>query len=238
MSATAAAVPPTEAPLSEGARILNTFIAPSKTFTDLRRNNNWWAPWILISIFGLLFMFVVQKQISFEQVSRNQIAHSSRADQFDKLPPDQQARQLSISVNITKYISYSLPVFNLLVWAIMLVSSQLVRTDRHVRPDLVLNIASPRLKRWMEVFNSLAGLVFCVGLTWYGWQVAVTALTIDEHSATDLGFPMWIYDAALPAGGFLMSIRYIIRLAMLLVSSSWKAMLARRPGDNELPATG
>ena len=126
----------------------------------------------------------------------------------------------------------------LLVWAIMLVSSQLVRTDRHVRPDLVLNIASTRLKRWMEVFNSLAGSVFCAGLTWYGWQVVATALTINEHSATDLGFPMWIYDAALPAGGFLMSIRYTIRLAMLLIASDWNAMLARRPGDGELPATG
>jgi hypothetical protein len=31
--------PVVEAPkLSEGARIVNTFIAPSKTFTDLRRN--------------------------------------------------------------------------------------------------------------------------------------------------------------------------------------------------------
>ena len=125
----------------------------------------------------------------------------------------------------------------LLIWAIMLVSSQLVHTDRHVRPDLVLNTVPPRLKRWMEVFNSLAGFVFCVGLTWYGWQVAASALTIDERSATDLSFPIWIYDAALPAGGFLMSIRYLMRLAMLLISSDWKAMLARRPGD-ELPATG
>ena len=126
----------------------------------------------------------------------------------------------------------------LLIWAIMLVSSQLVRTDRHVRPDLVLNIASPRLKRWMEVFNSFAGLVFCAGLAWYGWQVTATALTIDERSATDLSFPIWIYDAALPAGGFLMSLRYIIRLATLLISPAWNTMLARRPGDNELPATG
>lgn len=126
----------------------------------------------------------------------------------------------------------------LLVWAIMLVSSQLVRTDRHVRPDLVLNIASTRLKRWMEVFNSLAGFVFCAALTRYGWQVATSALSIDERSATDLGFPMWIYDAALPAGGLLMSLRYVIRLAMLLISSDSSAMLARRPGDNELPATG
>ena len=34
-------------PMSEGARIINTFIAPSKTFTDLRRSAAWWAPFLL-----------------------------------------------------------------------------------------------------------------------------------------------------------------------------------------------
>jgi C4-dicarboxylate transporter DctQ subunit len=126
----------------------------------------------------------------------------------------------------------------LLIWAIMIVSSQLVSTDGHVRPDLVLSLASGRMKRWIEVFNSLAGFVFCAALTWYGWCVVGTALTIDEHSATDLRFPMWIYDAALPAGGVLMSIRYIIRLARLLVSSNWNAALSRRPGAHELPGVG
>ncbi len=41
------------APLSEPARILNTFIAPSKTFTDLQRKSSWWAPWLLISIVSI-----------------------------------------------------------------------------------------------------------------------------------------------------------------------------------------
>ena len=79
--------PPGEPPLSEGARIINTFIAPSKTFTDLRRNANWWAPWLLISVFGLLFVFVMGKQIGFEQISKNSIAQSSRADQFENFLP-------------------------------------------------------------------------------------------------------------------------------------------------------
>ena len=83
-----------EAPrLSEGARILNTFIAPSKTFTDLRRNASWWGPWLLISICSLLFVYAMGRQIGFEQISKNQVAHSSRAEQFDKLPPEQQAKQ-------------------------------------------------------------------------------------------------------------------------------------------------
>jgi len=123
----------------------------------------------------------------------------------------------------------------LVIWAIMIVSSQLVRTDSHVRPDLVLNIAPPSLKRWMEVFNSVAAIVFCAALIWYGGQVVETALLIDEHSASDLRFPMWIYYAALPAGGFLMLARYVMRLVALVATSTWSAILSRQPGSHELP---
>jgi|SRR5579863_3793659 hypothetical protein len=102
---------PGPAPLSEGARIVNTFIAPSKTFTDIRRSASWWGPWLLISIFSLLFIWAMGKQIGFEQVSKNQVEHSSRAEQFDKLPADQQARQLQLSSKIVAIFSYGSPVF-------------------------------------------------------------------------------------------------------------------------------
>src|SRR5262249_5886188 len=109
----------------------------------------------------------------------------------------------------------------LVIWAIMIVSSQLVRADGHVRPDLVLNVVPPDAKRWMEAFNSIAAIAFCAALTWYGWQVVATAVLIDEHSASDLSFPMWIYYAALPAGGLLMSMRYFLRLAGLVSARKW-----------------
>ena len=35
----------------------------------------------------------MDRQIGFDQISRNEIAHSSRADQFDKLSADDQAKQ-------------------------------------------------------------------------------------------------------------------------------------------------
>jgi len=101
---------PEPAPLSQGARIVNTFIAPSKTFTDLRRNASWWAPWLLISIFSLLFVYAMGRQIGFDQISRNQIAHSSRAEQFDKLPPEQQTRQIQLSSKIARFFAYGSPV--------------------------------------------------------------------------------------------------------------------------------
>jgi hypothetical protein len=112
------AYPPESTPLSEGARIVNTFIAPSKTFTDLRRSASWWAPWLLISICSMLFIYAMGRQIGFEQISRNQVAHSSRAEQFEKLPADQQARQIRLSANIIRYFAYGSPVLILFYFLI------------------------------------------------------------------------------------------------------------------------
>jgi Yip1 domain len=114
---------PEPAPLSEGARIIDTFIAPSKTFTDLRRNASWWGPWILISVFSLLFVYAMGSKVGFEQISKNQIAHSSRADQFDKLPADQQASQLRVSSKIISIFAFGSPLmilFYFLIEAVVL----------------------------------------------------------------------------------------------------------------------
>jgi C4-dicarboxylate transporter, DctQ subunit len=131
-------------------------------------------------------------------------------------------------------ISYAEEVIvYLLIWAVMLVSSQLVRTDSHVRPDLVLNVVPARVARWMEIFNCLAAILFCGALVWYGREVVNIALLIDEHSASDLRFPMWVYYASLPAGGLLMLIRYAIRLTGLIGRDG--AILPHRAGAHELP---
>ena len=100
----------------------------------------------------------------------------------------------------------------LIVWAVFLASSQLVRTDGHVRPDLVLRLLPAQAQRVVEIFNCLVALVFCVGLVWLGYRIADSAFQFDDRSSTGLSFPMWIYYAALPAGGALMSARYLIRL--------------------------
>jgi len=103
-------------------------------------------------------------------------------------------------------------VVYLTVWAVFLASSQLVRTDGHVRPDIVLRLLPPQAQRWVEVFNCCVALVFCLGLVVCGFQVAQGSYDLDERSITGLGFPMWLYYASVLAGGALMSVRYAIRL--------------------------
>jgi hypothetical protein len=113
---------PDTASLSEGARIINTFIAPSKTFTDLRRSAAWWAPWVLISVVSVAFIFTIGRQIGFEQISKTQIAHSKRAEQFDKLPADQQAQQLRLSVKIFQIFAFGSPLLILFLTLISTVT--------------------------------------------------------------------------------------------------------------------
>jgi C4-dicarboxylate transporter DctQ subunit len=120
-----------------------------------------------------------------------------------------------------------------LVWAVMIVSSQLVRTDSHVRPDVVRNLVPPAVARWLEMITCVAAIVFCGALVWYGWQIVATAQLIDERSASDLRFPMWIYYAALPIGGALMSVRYAIRLVGLAIAPDRNVVAG--PGGPERP---
>ena len=113
-------------PLSQVERLVDAFIAPSKTFNDIRRNASWWLPFVLSIVVGILFTTAVGKQVGFETVARQQIEKNHfAADQINALPKDQQAVQYQKAGQRTKVVSYlfSLPVLiialliSLLWWA-------------------------------------------------------------------------------------------------------------------------
>jgi C4-dicarboxylate transporter, DctQ subunit len=134
-------------------------------------------------------------------------------------------------------ISYAEEVIvYLIIWAIMIVSSQLVRRDGHVRPDLVLRLLPPRYLRLVEIFNCLVAVVFCGALVWYGWQIVDTSLLIDEMSSTDLQFPMWIYYLALPVGSALMLLRYLMRLVRFTLHFDAATMTVGQLLHEEMPS--
>jgi len=66
---------PEPAPLSEGQRLVDVFFAPSKTFTDLRRNASWWAPFLIIAIVSLLFVYTVDQKVGFRKVVGLSLIH-------------------------------------------------------------------------------------------------------------------------------------------------------------------
>ena len=73
-------------PLSEVERVVDTFVAPSKTFTDLRRSANWFVPWLLLAIISVAMVFVVDKKLGIEKVVENQMAlQPKQAAKLDQL---------------------------------------------------------------------------------------------------------------------------------------------------------
>lgn len=124
----------------------------------------------------------------------------------------------------------------LVVWGVMIISSQLVRTDGHVRPDLVLRLVGTTGQRWLESFNCIVALIFCVGMVWYGSNIVISSYGLDEHSSTDFSFPMWIYYLALPVGGLLMTMRYVIRLYRYLFAFDPATMTIGHTAEHEMIA--
>ncbi len=119
-------VPPAPAPaaetaqLSEPARVLNTFFAPSKTFTDLRRNASWWGPFLLMVVFSVAFAYVGGQKVGFRKAMENQMrAQPKQQARLESLPADQREQQMQQGEKVTKVIAYGFPVINLIILLII-----------------------------------------------------------------------------------------------------------------------
>jgi hypothetical protein len=93
--------------LSEGARVVDAFIAPSKTFTDILRSASWWLPFVLMVIATFGIGFAIQKTVGFDAVAQQQMTKSPAAqDRFDQMQPDVRARVLSQTAKSMPYFTY------------------------------------------------------------------------------------------------------------------------------------
>src|SRR5271154_393662 len=106
--------------LSQGARIVDTFVAPTKTFTDLRRSAAWWAPFLLMVVVSSLFVYIAGQKIGFRRIMENQMQAQPKAQaRLENLPADQRERQLEQGAKVTAIISYAFPVITLIIWLII-----------------------------------------------------------------------------------------------------------------------
>ena len=91
-------------PLNEVQRVVDAFVAPSKTFTDIRRSASWWMPYVIGVIVTLIFGVVVQQKIGWDKTYQNMLKQSPAQQQrIEQAPADQQARAMQLGANITKY---------------------------------------------------------------------------------------------------------------------------------------
>lgn len=112
--------------LSEVGRVVDTFLAPSKTFTDILRSATWWLPFVLLALVTLATALTIDRKVGFERVAENQIHLSPKqADAYDALPSDQKAAQMHGMSKGYRYSTYGsfvlilvfVALFALVYWA-------------------------------------------------------------------------------------------------------------------------
>jgi hypothetical protein len=107
-------------PLSQVERVVDIFVAPSKTFHDLLRDTSWWLPWLLGILVTLGFGVAIQQKVGWDKTYNTILLQGSQSqlDRMSQLPPDQLARQKAIGAAFVKYIFWATPVLALVFAAI------------------------------------------------------------------------------------------------------------------------
>jgi hypothetical protein len=105
--------------LSQVERVLDVFVAPSKTFTDILRSTAWWLPFLLLLASSVGTAYVVERQVGFERVYENQVNQSPRTqERLSALTPEERAQSDKRAIAVTKYFSYGAFVFILVFMAL------------------------------------------------------------------------------------------------------------------------
>jgi hypothetical protein len=106
---------PEAAPLSEGARIVNTFVAPSKTFTDLNRSASWWAPFLLLVIVSTIFAYAVGTKVGYGKAGENVLQlRPKQWDAVQSMKADEREKIMERVERQTMIGTYAAPVINLI----------------------------------------------------------------------------------------------------------------------------
>lgn len=90
---------PIEAPLTETQRVVDTFVAPSKTFIDIRRKATFWGPLIVMIVVGIGFGFAVQQKVGWERVFENTLRQTpEKAEKLESSPNAESVKAVSAKV--------------------------------------------------------------------------------------------------------------------------------------------
>src|SRR5277367_1756295 len=117
---------PSEVGLSQTERVVDTFIAPSKTFKDILRSASWWLPFLLLVLVTLGSTVTIEKQVGWGRVAENQIHQNPKQEEaMANLTPEQRTGRMQVAAKIWRYLSYGsfafilifVALFSLIYWA-------------------------------------------------------------------------------------------------------------------------
>jgi len=95
-------------------RVVNTFVAPAKTFEDVRRSSGWWVPFLIAAVVGVLYAYMLLNKVGLPTLVEG-VVHTSPAleARMTSASPEDAARIRS-SIEMQFKFSYAAPVLSLL----------------------------------------------------------------------------------------------------------------------------
>lgn len=102
-----------------------------------------------------------------------------------------------------------------IVWGAMLGFSIALRDNHHIQVDMLYDKMPDGIKKLMNVFSNLCGVIFCIVYTYYGFILVIRRSTSGMVSL-DVGIPMWIVYLILPISGIMFLARFIERLVYVI----------------------
>ncbi len=113
-----------------------------------------------------------------------------------------------------------------LLWITFLVSAWVLRSEGHVRMDLLLSNLNPKTQALLNTVTSVVGIIICLALTWFSAQVTWGYFQTDYRLPTFVRPPKFPIMLVVPVGSFLLSIQFLRRSYGYF--QSWRASPVQR----------
>lgn len=128
----------------------------------------------------------------------------------------------------TEFVIYSL------VAATFMGSPYVLLIKGHVNVDLLPHYLGDRGRHLLALVASAGGLIFCLVLTWTGYELFMEALQGGWTTDTIWALPLWIPYLPVPIGIGILSLQYVADILALLTGHAMPfAMQAHNPYEGE-----
>jgi len=102
-------------PLSQVERVVDTLIAPTKTFTDILRSTSWWLPFLISTVVAFAMAFSIGQKVGWSAVVENEIQANPRtAQQLANATPESAAAVRKEMLSIDEVELYGFSVVSLI----------------------------------------------------------------------------------------------------------------------------
>lgn len=108
-----------------------------------------------------------------------------------------------------------------LLYITFLGTAWVLKNERHVIVDIGLNQLNPGNRALLNVVTSILGVIICLFLTWYGWDVSWEHLVQGFYQPTMIKPPDFPIFVIIPIGSFLLTIQFLRRACKYV--GDWRA---------------